>query len=635
MWKAKTSIAAALMAVAGLSGSAHALEADSNITTDTTWTKADSPVYLEQPVFVGGGASLTIEAGVIVVTPEGAGNNDDVDGGLVIERDAQIFVLGTEEQPVIMTSQADVETWNGTQVGNPDGDQFQEITTMGDPTTGDWRQAVQEWRNLTMMGNAVIGASAFEGNDVTGSDGVSNPETPDGTVDRQMEGLLQGEGTTDDSVFFGGADDNDDSGTINYLSLRYGGRVLGEGNELNGMSMGGIGRGTDLDYIEIMNNVDDGIEFWGGTANLSHFQIWNIGDDSLDLDEGWRGKVQFGLIVQGFSTSAAQGSGVGDNALEMDGSEQSDAQPRSTVAMHNLTVIGQPGADGLTTWRDNNRVQFHKSVFMSTGTQPLVRLDNIDGDGGKGYGHDGSHTWGDVWQTAETNVSPNGVNEGSGDFAPSELYKSQQSDGISANLADIRDSVVWNYGSLFSNASSLSSPFDPSSEISAASANNVLFDSSAANASANLPVQSITRDAPQQVGPDSVTIRRVTDLDPRAANDATSIDGPQASKDGFWTPTDYRGAFSPNHNWAAGWSAADAYGFFPGDQQAADPEASFQVQVTTTTFQTQQGQSYVIECTTDGRNWDPVKVVEGDGTLKTVANEISVDENKFYRVRVQ
>ena len=68
-----------------------------------------------------------------------------------------------------------------------------------------------------------------------------------------------------------------------------------------------------------MNNVDDGIEIWGGTVNIKYFNIWNIGDDSFDIDQGWRGKAQFILIVQGYSTNASQGSGVGDNCIETDG----------------------------------------------------------------------------------------------------------------------------------------------------------------------------------------------------------------------------------------------------------------------------------------------------------------------------
>jgi hypothetical protein len=149
-----------------------------------------------------------------------------------------------------------------------------------------------------------------------------------------MEGLVAAF-PGDTKVLYGGGNDDDDSGSISYLSLRYGGKVVGLNNELNGLSLGGIGRNTDIHHVEIMNNVDDGIEIWGGTVNLKYFSIWNVGDDSLDIDQGWRGKAQFGLIVQGYSANAAQGSGVGDNCIEIDGAEQSDYQPVTTGTIYN------------------------------------------------------------------------------------------------------------------------------------------------------------------------------------------------------------------------------------------------------------------------------------------------------------
>ena len=146
-------------------------------------------------------------------------------------------------------------------------------------------------------------------------------------------------------------------------------RCVGLANELNGLSLGGVGRGTEIDHVEIMNNVDDGIEIWGGTVNLKYVSIWNIGDDSFDVDEGWRGKAQFGLIVQGYCGTKSQGSGVGDNCFEMDGAEWASAQPVGAASIYNFTVIGQPidGDDGDRTWRDNMRAQFGNCIFMDIG----------------------------------------------------------------------------------------------------------------------------------------------------------------------------------------------------------------------------------------------------------------------------
>ena len=69
--------------------------------------------------------------------------------------------------------------------------------------------------------------------------------------------------------------------------------------------IGGVGRDTDIDYVEVMNNIDDGIEIWGGAVNLKYINIWNVGDDSFDVDEGWRGKAQFAFALQGIPAYGA------------------------------------------------------------------------------------------------------------------------------------------------------------------------------------------------------------------------------------------------------------------------------------------------------------------------------------------
>src|SRR5262249_9018976 len=146
-----------------------------------------------------------------------------------------------------------------------------------------------------------------------------------------------------------------------------------------------------------------------GTVNIKYFNIWNIGDDCFDVDQGWRGKAQFGLLVQGYSTKVAQGSGTGDNMFETDGAEQSDWQPVTTAVVYNVTGIGQPGSAGgtaldgsdhATAWRDNARVQYRNCIFMDVGDR-LVSFDNVDGDGGAGYGFGTPATlsWAATWTT--------------------------------------------------------------------------------------------------------------------------------------------------------------------------------------------------------------------------------------------
>ncbi|OGL39221.1 MAG: hypothetical protein A2043_10590, partial [Candidatus Schekmanbacteria bacterium GWA2_38_9] len=315
--------------MAGTAGAAT-VKVEKNITASTTWT-ADNVYRLEKQIYVLSGATLTIEAGTVIASTTGTG------GSLAVARGAKIFVNGTKDNPVIMTSTDDVATWKA-DAGHPSG---------GDPKTGKWHAGANEWGNLTIMGEGLISASHYGGLPVG-----DNTKDPSGLNEKQMEGL-----TDANYALYGGNDDNDDSGSISYLSLRYGGKVIGLANELNGLSLGAVGRETDIDHVEIMNNVDDGIEIWGGTVNLKYISIWNVGDDSFDLDEGWRGKAQFIFLVQGYSADAKQGSGVGDNVFEADGAEDSDAQPVTTSVIYNATVIGNPidGDQGMA-WRDNARL---------------------------------------------------------------------------------------------------------------------------------------------------------------------------------------------------------------------------------------------------------------------------------------
>ena len=495
-------IAFSSLVAGAFAGSAQAAEVlvTSNITTSTTWTSADT-YNLQGQIYVMPGATLTIEAGTIVAS--------DAGGSLAVANGAQIFVNGTGKDPVIMTSKADVATWTG-----------------GDPKTGVWRESANEWGNLTIMGDGFISEDATPGN-------VATPSSANFAF---MEGLT-GSGAENT---YGGGNDDDDSGSISHLSMRYGGKVVSLANELNGLSLGGLGRGTDIDYVEIMNNVDDGVEIWGGTVNLKHMSIWNIGDDSFDVDQGWRGKAQYIFIVQGHSLNAAQGSGVGDNAFETDGAEDSDWQPVTTAAIYNTTVIGQPiDGDGLTTWRDNARVQYRNSIFMDCGDE-VVRFDNLDGDGASGYGHNGTLSWAATWTTDFSVTST--VNPAAN---PAALYQSQ----TSGKLAEITDSVFFrNLDSKNYTEANNVGVFDVAN-------NNVLipgFDD------ANMPIRSLVRGA--QVTKGGKQILPVASIDPRPANEAlTSV--ATAPNDGFFTPSSYRGAFAPTKNWLCGWSAADAFGF--------------------------------------------------------------------------
>ncbi|OXU14676.1 hypothetical protein [Sedimentisphaera salicampi] len=501
-------LAVAVFAVAGTVNADEVL-VSSNISTSTAWT-SDNVYNLQDQVFVEPGATLTIEAGTLVQSTSGGG------GSLAVARGGKIYANGTKDNPIIMTST--------------------------DDDLNSWHEGCNEWGNLTLMGNALISASHYGGNPVG-----SNTKTPTGDNEKLMEGL------TDNTYgMYGGNDDNDNSGSLSYVSIRYGGKVIGLANELNGLSLGGIGRETDISHIEIMNNVDDGIEIWGGTVCLKYVNIWNIGDDSFDIDQGWRGKAQFGLIVQGHSIDASQGSGVGDNCFETDGAEDSDAQPVTTASIYNFTVVGNPGdGDGGTTWRDNARMQYRNCIFMDLG-EKLVRFDGDDGDGANGYGYNGTLSWADTWTTSydhsTTTAMPNAGSWSAGDFNdPSVMYTAQ----VDGNLAEISDSVFFRnmHADAYTEADARGVRDGSNDNVTAA------FD--AGNPDANMPIQQLVRGAKVVKG--GKDVYPVEFINPCAANDAVTSAG-TAPDDGFFTPAQYRGGFPSDYNWLEGWTAVDAYG---------------------------------------------------------------------------
>jgi hypothetical protein len=489
---------------------------NADIATSTTWL-ASNVYQLQGDVYVLPGATLTIQAGTVIASTSNS--------ALAVCRGAQIIADGTPASPIIFTSTQDRATWTG-----------------GDPHTGTYRQlANNEWGNLTIMGAGYISENEIP----------TNTPAPNASNYANMEGLAPANPALND---YGGGNDNDDSGSLSYVSIRYGGLTLAPGIELNGLSLGGIGRNTEIHHIEILNTLDDGIEVWGGTVNFKFLSIWNAGDDSFDLDQGWRGKAQFGLIVQGYSGTGAQGSGFSDNGLEIDGAELCDYQPTTTAAIYNWTVIGLPpfdaagnpdptyagASDHATAWRDNANVQFRNCIFMDTGDN-VINNDVSDFENGNtGYGCNGTLSWAARWTTPYSTTSP--INPFPN---PAAAYTAQ----VNGNLIDFRDNIFFNN-------------IRPNTYVEANA--RLVFAGGGGTSNANnsivasSPITSITRGP--VATPNGVNrARPVTFLDPTPQNDAlTSVEF--APNDGFFTSARYRGAFPHGNNWLIGWTAVSRYG---------------------------------------------------------------------------
>jgi hypothetical protein len=547
IWNALTG----MIAVAGIASAAD-ISVVNNITTSASWT-SNNVYHLEDVIYIEPGASLMIQAGTLI-----RGNTD---GSLNVAPGGKLYVNGAKNAPVIMTSEDD------------------DLTT--------WRASCQEWGALTVMGKALISATL----DLQGTG------QPDGTDTMQMEGLSAAGSLS----VFGGNNDNDDSGSISYLSLRYGGKVLAQANELNGLSLGGVGRETDIHHVEIMNNVDDGIEIWGGTVNLKYVSIWNIGDDSFDLDSGYRGKAQFGLIVQGACKDFAQGDGVGDNCFEMDGAENSSAQPVGAPLIYNFTTIGQPlQGDVGTEWRDNMRAQFHNSIFMDLGD--VMIKDGGTGGGGGQYSGAGT-SLAAMFTTPYSNYPSNTAG-----IAPAVLYPNF----TQGFWAEFKDCV-------FRNLWGTDTTLTTFGQMDASKRNTIATQS---------PVALVQRAPSQSFGGKAMVL--VTNLNPCAANDAVFSDYP-APNDGFFTPVKYKGAFSPNYNWLEGWTAADAFGMTDTSMNTNAPAVDI-ARGMVVSFQSETGVSYTIErADSVSGPWSVATRMTGDGTYLSLG-DAELQSSEFYRV---
>ena len=259
---------------------------EGNITENKT-LDASKIWLIKGRVSVIDGTTLTIPAGTIIKAAPGTGADAST---LIVARGGKIIANGTADNPIIMTAAADNIQVGGTY---PESGPALKVDTRG------------LWGGLLILGKAPCSFKS----DVT---------------ELQIEGIP----TSDTNGLYGGSVADDNSGSFQYISIRHGGAEIGEGNEINGLTLGGVGSGTTVNQIEVLGNVDDGIEFFGGTVKATNLLVWGQGDDAIDIDQGYAGTIDGALVVL---TAAS------DHGFEIDGPEGS-APGRFTLK--NATVIG-------------------------------------------------------------------------------------------------------------------------------------------------------------------------------------------------------------------------------------------------------------------------------------------------------
>lgn len=429
-------------------------------TGTTTWTK-DKVYLLQGYVRVDNGETLTIEAGTVVLADTGALENASA---LIIERNGTILAEGTASEPIIFTSLLD-------DTNNPDD--------LLD------KQTIGLWGGIIICGDATTNTANNGSAQVEGI-----PSTLPATV-----------GT------YGGTTDDDNSGIMKYVSIRHTGIALASNNEIQGLTLAGVGNGTVLEHIESYASADDGIEIFGGTVNMKWVSIAFAEDDCLDYDQGWTGKIQHLFIIQA--------AGFGDRIGEWDGADTpEEGSPFAIPTIYNATFIGSlpAGTDKrLITFRANGGGKVYNSIFMeqNRGIDIQIKSDSL-------------------------------VSESSYDrFVAGDL--------------DMTNNIFWNIGG---NTTSSLYKIDPIAK--------GWVDSATVVSAAITDIENYFSANNDNIDPiiNGLSYTDDNGLDPRFGAWEV-VDNRKISTDPFFTPTAYKGAFSQAADglWVKGWTALDHYGY--------------------------------------------------------------------------
>ncbi len=287
---------------------------DGELTASNTILTCDKIYILDKKIYVPNGKSITINPGTLLKGNPNPGGDPAQAVALVVERGGKIFASGTPTCQIVFTSVSD--PMNGTYGVNHHGD----------------------WGGVVLLGKAKNNLTAANATAAFGGtcSGASCFGTGPGTG--YVEGFTAADARNQYGAAPGSEDDNDNSGILKYVSIRFAGAVINaNGNELNGLTLGSVGRGTTIENVEIIASNDDGIEFFGGTVNLKYIAcMWGM-DDMFDWDQGWTGKAQFIFGLAGDSVTCPSS----DNGIEADGDDQkTSAATLSHPKIYNMTLIG-------------------------------------------------------------------------------------------------------------------------------------------------------------------------------------------------------------------------------------------------------------------------------------------------------
>ena len=322
---------------------AQTITLQGRINADTVLRKANAYI-LKGIVYIVGNHTLTIEAGTVI---KGSFSGSDV-AALVITRGSKIIAPGTATDPIIFTSLSP------------------------NPQSGDW-------------GGIVLCGKAGYNLSYNGTAGLYQVE---GGIDNANGDGLAGSG----DVVAPTPVPNDNSGILQYVRIEYAGYAFQPDKEINSLTMAAVGSGTTIDHIQVTYAKDDAFEWFGGSVNCSYLIAYKTQDDDFDTDNGYNGKVQFGLVLRDSLIADISNS----EAFESDGNATgTTAAPKTTAIFSNITAIG-PRATlnnlgstlfrGATHIRRNSGISIFNSVIMgwprgieidaTTGTSTALNIED-------------------------------------------------------------------------------------------------------------------------------------------------------------------------------------------------------------------------------------------------------------------
>ena len=310
----------------GIEGGVTFIDGSATWTNDRIW-------MISGKIVVRDGGVLNIQEGTIVKANIQTGIDATV---LVIATGGTINAVGTASAPIIFTD-------------------YNDEITYADNGVSPNRLATDRgrWGSIVVLGNAIVGEDG-------GSDDI--------------EGIAEGNTWTQ----YGGTDGTESSGRMEYVSIRHSGQEIGGGNELQGLTLGGVGSGTIIENIEIVGSEDDGIEIFGGSVNVTNLMIHFNGDDAIDLDEGYSGTIDNAVIVMDADT---------DNAFEIDGTEDSTGAVKGEYTLQNVTIYGnntQESSNPYGHWKSDATGLNSNIVYKNFLTGKVI--EGIDADTYAGQG---------------------------------------------------------------------------------------------------------------------------------------------------------------------------------------------------------------------------------------------------------